>query len=119
MKAHAQDINTVGSKFDEEAHIAHSTSAAATLNVNKHKVLVHNATPMQYRVKEDVSDDKNFEGAQERFHCLRLDTKVDELDEAMNKIICKENKNKKITVHVELVGVRPVSRIDRHAPSII
>ncbi|KAJ7085589.1 hypothetical protein C8R44DRAFT_752836 [Mycena epipterygia] len=78
--------NAVGSKFDEEAHIARSTSAAVTLNVNKRKVSAHNATPMQYRVKEGVSDDEDFEGAQERFRCLRLDTKVDELDEAMNKM---------------------------------
>ncbi|KAJ7080322.1 hypothetical protein C8R44DRAFT_754369 [Mycena epipterygia] len=86
VKARAQDINAVGSKFDEEAHIARSTSAAVSLNDNKHKVSAHNATPLQYRVKEDVSNDEDFEGAQERFHCLRLDTKVDELDEAMNEM---------------------------------
>ncbi|KAJ7088306.1 hypothetical protein C8R44DRAFT_751881 [Mycena epipterygia] len=67
-----------------KAHIARSTSAAATSNVNKHKVSAHNVTPMQYRVKEDVSDDEDFKGAQEQFRRLRLDTKVDKLDEAMN-----------------------------------
>ncbi|KAJ7111356.1 hypothetical protein C8R44DRAFT_856642 [Mycena epipterygia] len=65
VKAHAQDINAVGSKFDEEAHIARSTSAAVTLNDNKHKVSAHNVTPLQYRVKEDVSNDEDFKGAQE------------------------------------------------------
>ncbi|KAJ7138322.1 hypothetical protein C8R44DRAFT_868628 [Mycena epipterygia] len=68
----------------KSAHIARSTSAAATSNINKRKVSTHNAIPMQYRAKEDVSGDKDFEGAQERFRRLRLDTKVDELDEAMN-----------------------------------
>ncbi|KAJ7107767.1 hypothetical protein C8R44DRAFT_744355 [Mycena epipterygia] len=86
VKARAQDVNAVGSKFDEEAHIANSTSAVGTLNDNKHKVSAPNATPLQYRVKEDVSNDEHFEGAQERFHCLRLDTRVDELDEAMNEM---------------------------------
>ncbi|KAJ7096120.1 hypothetical protein C8R44DRAFT_748972 [Mycena epipterygia] len=117
VKARAQDVNAVGSKFDKEAHIARSTSAAATSNVNKRKESAHNVTTMQYRVKEDVSNDKDFKGAQERFRHLRLDTKVDKLDEGFMPLlstwlqyeeagifiyrICKENKNKKITVRVE------------------
>ncbi|KAJ7111056.1 hypothetical protein C8R44DRAFT_742829 [Mycena epipterygia] len=94
----AQDINAVGSKLMKK------------LTLHIPQVQRRHRMSINYRVKEDISDEEDFEGAQEQFRCLRLDTKVDKLDEVMNEmIICKENKNKKITVHVESAGVRPIN----------
>ncbi|KAJ7077947.1 hypothetical protein C8R44DRAFT_755028 [Mycena epipterygia] len=64
----------------KSAHIARSTSAVATSNINKRKVLMHNAIPMQYRAKENRTMKMEWKHLEYRSSTFALPRRQDLLD---------------------------------------